>query len=99
MFDNHPPFQIDGNFGGTAGIMEMLLQSHDGCIKILPALPKAWKNGEFNGFVARGGFKVSCRWENGKAVSCEIKGRFNDSARVMINGKIHTFNGSFTYSE
>ena len=99
MFDNHPPFQIDGNFGGTAGIMETLLQSHAGFIKILPALPEAWKNGEFKGFVARGGFKVSCRWENGKATRCEIKGESGRHGRVSINGEMFDFDGNFIYQK
>lgn len=99
MFDNHPPFQIDGNFGGTAGIAEMLLQSHDGYINVLPALPNEWKNGEFNGLVARGGFKVSCKWKNGKVCSCEIKGRRNDKASVSIEGNIFEFDGNFSYSK
>jgi len=95
MFDNHPPFQIDGNFGGTAGITEMLLQSHDGCIDLLPALPDAWKDGEFRGLMARGGFKVSAKWENGRVVSCSIAGAEGRTGRVRVNGEIFEINGSW----
>lgn len=98
MFDNHPPFQIDGNFGGTAGITEMLLQSHDGFIDILPALPDAWGSGEFGGFMARGGFKVSAKWEDGKVVSCEIAGKEGKRFRVKINGQMIEAVSSFTYA-
>ena len=66
LWDRHPPFQIDGSFGYTAGVGEMLLGGYDGVVRILPALPPEWKDGEFSGLVSRGGVVFDCRWQDGR---------------------------------
>jgi alpha-L-fucosidase 2 len=82
----HPPFQIDGNFGMMAGVAEMLLQSHEGDIELLPALPKAWENGSFEGLVARGNFVIATDWKDGIATSAEIVSRSGKMCRISYPG-------------
>ena len=82
LFDAHPPFQIDGNFGCTAGIAEMLMQSYDGFIYVLPALPTVWDKGEIKGLVARGGFEMDIKWSQNKVEKVIIKSRNGGNCRL-----------------
>ncbi len=87
LFDAHPPFQIDGNFGGTAGICEMLMQSDGETMYLLPALPEAWKNGEITGIKARGNYEVSLSWKNGKVNKATITCQNAGNLTINYNGK------------
>lgn len=93
MFDMHPPFQIDGNFGGCAGITEALIQSENGEIIILPALCPSWESGSFRGLRARGGFEVSCTWKNGVIIRCKIKSLCGNKCRIVCGENIKVNNG------
>ncbi|WP_125041513.1 glycosyl hydrolase family 95 catalytic domain-containing protein [Bacteroides faecalis] len=87
LWDTHPPFQIDGNFGGTAGITEMLLQSHIGFIQLLPALPDAWKDGSISGLCAKGNFEIAMVWENGKLKEATILSKAGENCTIKYAGK------------
>ncbi len=82
LFTAHPPFQIDGNFGLTAGVAEMLIQSHDGAVHLLPALPDKWATGMVSGIVARGGFEVSMKWENGEVSEVSVLSKLGGNLRI-----------------
>ena len=86
LWDAHPPFQIDGNFGATAGISEMLMQSNMGYINFLPALPDVWANGSYDGLLARGNFEVGAKWENGKAYELTVTSKNGGEAVVKYDG-------------
>ena len=90
LFGRHPPMQTDGNFGITAGMCEMLLQSNAGEIELLPALPKAWPTGKFSGLRAPGPFTVDCEWKDGKVVSYRVAAPEPREVKVRLNGEVKT---------
>lgn len=91
LFDAHPPFQIDGNFGGTAGVCEMLMQCDGETMHLLPALPKEWPAGEIKGIKARGNYEINLVWNNGKVSKASITSKNTGNLTVKYNGKLKTF--------
>jgi alpha-L-fucosidase 2 len=93
LFDAHPPFQIDGNFGCTSGVAEMFLQSHDGFVYVLPALPDAWKQGSVSGLKSRGGFSFDISWKDGKINKLVVHSALGGNCRLRLPGPIKYLNG------
>ena len=94
LLDAHPPFQIDGNFGCAVGIAEMLMQSHDGAIHFLPALPDEWQNGEITGLRTPGGFEVGFQWEEGEVQTIELKSKLGGNCRIRVPNEMALSEGS-----
>jgi len=90
LLDAHPPFQIDGNFGGTSGMTEILLQSHDGVIHMLPALPDEWATGKVTGLKARGGFIFDIAWRGGKITEVKVKSTLGGNCRILVHQQLRT---------
>jgi alpha-L-fucosidase 2 len=91
LFDAHPPFQIDGNFGATSGIVEMLVQDQTGEIELLPALPSAWPDGSVHGLRLRGGFDLDMEWRAGRLVEAVLTSRLGNTARVRSGNTVQEY--------